>query len=42
MDSQYNYCGAFYLMQRKGFLWESYMTFSLALHNGSESLVIAF
>lgn len=27
---------------KKGVLWESYMTFSLALHNGSESLVIAF
>lgn len=27
--------------QKKEFLWESYMTFSLVLHNGSESLVIA-
>lgn len=27
--------------KKKEFLWESYTTFSLALHNGSESLVIA-
>lgn len=41
MDSRYNYCGTFYLMQNQEILWENYMTFSLALHNGSESLCIA-